>query len=149
MSPTIETNDTPVSRIPRALIVVEGGVVSGTYEDPGVEVRVYDWDIADEEPVPPLPPEWRFLADQAGVPTELRFQWSPETDKADAAPRVLVTVSGGVADMAYTVGEVDPFLFDADDQAARGEPTAIPERFADLVARADLDAECVTLSRAF
>ena len=119
MSPTIETNDTPVSRIPRALIVVEGGVVSGTYEDPGVEVRVY------------------------------RFQWSPETDKADAAHRVLVTVSGGVADMAYTVGEVDPFLLDVDDQAARGEPIVIPERFADLVARADLDAECVTLSRAF
>ena len=133
----------PQSQAPtRAVIVVEGGVVSGIYEDPGVQVRVYDWDMADEEPVPPLPPEWRFLADQAGVPTELRFQWSPETDKADAAPRVLVTVSGGVANL-YTANGAQARLIDIDDLKVGGQPGSITG-FEDLLEKA-FGAEGVAL----
>ena len=120
---------------PRALIVVEGGVVTGTYEDPCVQVRVYDWDMADEEPVPPLPPEWRFLADQAGVPTELRFQWSPETDKADAVPRVLVTMSTSTVSLYYAENSVDVRLVDMDKLKAGGQPGNITG-FEDLLERA-------------
>lgn len=126
----------PVPRsIARALIVVEGGVVTGTYEDPGVQVRVYDWDMADEEPVPPLPPEWRFLADQAGVPTELRFRWSPETDKADAVPLVLVTMSTSTVSLYYAENSVDVRLVDMDELKAGGEPVSIAG-FEDLAGRA-------------
>ncbi len=143
MSPTTETNDTPVLRIPRALIVVEGGVVSGTYEDPGVEVRVYDWDEADADPegYPPLPAEWQDLAKASDAPcNESLLPIEP-----DRVPRVLVTVSGGVADIESSDG-VDAFLLDFDDQKVNDHPITVPERFADLVALADQDAYVTFLS---
>ena len=120
--------------IPRAVIVVEGGVVTGTYEDAGVEIFVYDFD--NEETggsALPLLPEWEVLANRAGVPCEKFVESEPEYD---GVPRVLVTVSGGVADFhTRHLSDVNVLLIDIDDLNAGGKPDDITG-FEDLLEHA-------------
>ena len=117
----------------RVLLLTEDGRETGAYEgDPGVEVRIYDFDMGTIEPDPPLLPAWRTLGDRAGVPS-----WGPKAGPPDNNPRVLVTMrrtASGRQSELYTENGVIVQMIDIDDLRA-GNYSAVIPGFEDLIER--------------